>query len=199
MPDTQRVPAPTDEFPPRLYCVVAPDRADLLVAPLREHFAQEPQVAVLVERRSSKPGERPAGADGRAAVAVRDPLRALPPELHPEAGHLQLVQRLEPLGRTLEDAPTAELVAGSLAGEPEAISELWWRVSPRLLARLRWRLGDFAAERATSHALGRVLDELPGHDPEHMPLAVWLDAVVDRYSEEQARRWQQPREGARLN
>jgi hypothetical protein len=176
---------------PRLVYVVAPERADVLVPPLREHFATEPRVAVLVERRTRGRGEHPAlearHARQRAAVAQRDPLRALPPELHPEARHLQLVQRMEPLRRSLEDVGMSELVDRSLANEPDAVSELWWRVSPRMLARLRLRLGDFAAERATSHMLGRLLDELPRHDAERAPLTAWLDAVVDRYSEEQPR------------
>ena len=100
---------------------------------------------------------------------------------------MQLVQRMEPVRRDLEDVGMPELVERSLANEPEAVSELWWRVSSRVLARLRLRLGDFAAERATSRVLGRVLDELPGHDPERAPLNHWLDAVVDRYSDEQPR------------
>jgi hypothetical protein len=196
-------PAPLDEQLPRLFCVVAAERADVLVAPLREHFAGEPRVAVLVERRTSSGAKHPADAAGRARprapVAQRDPVRALPPELHLEARHLQLVQRMEPVRRSLEDTAMTELVERSLASEPEAVSELWWRVSPRVLARLRLRLGDFAAERATSHLLGRLLDELPGHDPERAPLTRWLDAVVDRYSEEHARRWRQPTGGDSLN
>jgi hypothetical protein len=176
---------------PRLFCVVAAERADVLVAPLRQHFAREPHVAVLVERRTSGAGKLPAGEAGRArpraAVAHRDPLRALPPELHAEAHHLTLVQRMEPVRRSLEDIGMPELVERSLASEPDAVSELWWRVAPRVLARLRLRLGDFGVERATSHVLGRVLDELPRHDPEREPLTRWLDAVVDRYSEERMR------------
>ena len=44
------------------------------------------------------------------------------------------------------------------------MSELWWRVSERVLSRLRAAIGVFAAERATSQVLGRVLDELPAYD-----------------------------------
>jgi len=183
--------AALDEQVPRLFCVVAPGRADALVAPLREHFEQEPQVTVLVERRTSGGGELPGELAGRARlrapVAQRDPVRALPPELHAEVPHLRLVQRMEPVRRSLEDTAMTEVVERCLAGEPEAVSELWWRVSPRVLARLRLRLGDFAAERATSQMVGRVLDELPGHDPERAPLTLWLDTVVDAYSEEQTR------------
>jgi hypothetical protein len=180
--------AARDEQRSRVFCVVAPGRADVLLAPLREHFAGEPRVAVLVERRTSS-GERPAGearfAGARAPVAERDPVRALPPELQPEAGNLRLIQRMEPVRRVHEDTEMAELIAGCIATEPDAVSELWWRVSHRVLARLRFGLGDFAAtERATSHVLGRILDELPGHDPERERLTVWLDAVVDRYCDD---------------
>jgi hypothetical protein len=180
--------APRDEQRPRVFCVVAPGRADVLLAPLREHFAAEPQVAVLVERRTSD-GKRPDArfARPRATVAERDPIRALPPELHPEAGHLRMVQPMEPVRRIHEDTEMAELVGRCLATEPDAVSELWWRVSHRVLARLRIGLGDFAAERATSHVLGRILDELPGHDPEREPLTLWLDAVVDRYCDDHNR------------
>ena len=64
------------------------------------------------------------------------------------------------------------------------MSELWWRVSERVLSRLRASIGVFAAERATSQVLGRVLDELPAYDPERQPLSAWLDLVVDRYCAE---------------
>ena len=83
-----------------------------------------------------------------------------------------------------EDARLGELIDRSVAGEPEAVSELWWRVSERVLARLRLAIGVFAAERATSQLLGRMLDELPGYDPEREPLSTWLDVVVDRFCAE---------------
>ena len=184
-------PAARDEQPPRLFCVVAAGRADVLLAPLREHFAREPRVAVLVERRTPD-AERPAGearsGRPRAPVAERDAVRALPPELHREAGHLRLVQPMAPVRRIHEETEMAEVIGRCLATEPDAVSELWWRVSHRVLARVRFGLGDFAAtERATSHVLGRILDELPGHEPEREPLTVWLDAVVDRYCDDYRR------------
>jgi hypothetical protein len=140
---------------------------------------------VLVERRAAGGGQPPpAGARSRAPVAERDPARALPPQLRPEARHVRLVQPLEPVRRTYEDATVTELIERSVAGDPEAVSELWWRVSGRVLARLRFAIGHFAAERETSQVLGRVLDELPGYDPERQPLSEWLDVVVDRYCAE---------------
>jgi hypothetical protein len=169
----------------KIFYLVPPDRAASLVEPLREHFAGEPGVAVLVERRAvggSTRAQEPVRS--RAPVAERDPARALPPELRREARHLRLVQPMEPLRRTYEDVEIRELVGCSVAGEPEAVSELWWRISERMLARLRLAIGVFAAERATSQMLGRVLDELPGYDAERQPLNAWLDRVVDRFCAE---------------
>jgi hypothetical protein len=176
-----------DEQRARFLCLVTAERADALLEPLRGHFAAQPLVNVIVERRTTD-RDRPLAGRGRARapVAVRDPVRALPPELHPEARHLRLVQRLEPVGRTHENTATAELVGKTLAAEPDAVSELWWRVAERAQARLRLRLGPYAAEGATSHVLGRVLDELPGYDAGREPLNRWLDTVVDRYADERA-------------
>ena len=110
---------------PRLVCVVDADRAEVLLPPLREHFADEPLVAVVVERRTPnrirrllEPVEQ---AHRRAPIAERDPVRALPPALRHEARHLRLVQRMEPLRRTHEDTDMADLVGKCLAVEPEAV------------------------------------------------------------------------------
>jgi hypothetical protein len=174
-----------------LFCLVAAERADVLLPPLREHFADEPLVAVVVERR--RPGGtrrvlEPAGEiHRRAPTAERDPVRALPPELRHEARHLRLVQQLEPLRRTYEDADIADLVGKCLTIDPEAVSELWWRVSERALARLRLRLGPLTADDAARDLLGRILDELPGYQDEREPLTAWLDSVVDRYAEDHLR------------
>ena len=182
-PDTER---------PRLFCLVAAERADTLLPPLREHFAHEPRVAVVVERRRPSGAGRlldPAGEmHRRAPTAERDPVRALPPELHHQARHLRLVQRMEPLRRTHEDTDMADLVGRCLAIDPEAVSELWWRVSARVLARLTLRLGQLSADDAARDMLGRILDELSGYRAEREPLTAWLDAVVDRYAEDHLRR-----------
>lgn len=167
----------------RIFCLVPAERADTLLDRLRAHFAGQPQVSVLVERRTGDGGAREHGRT-RAPVAERDPARALPPELRPEARHLRLVQPMEPVRRTHEDSPLAELIERSVAGDPEAVSELWWRISERVLARLRLAIGVFAAERETSELLGRVLDELPAYDAARQPLSAWLDRVVDRYCAE---------------
>jgi hypothetical protein len=171
---------------------VAPERADTLLAPLLEHFADDPLVAVVVERRTPNGVRRlldPAGEiHRRAPTAERDPVRKLPPGLHAQARHLRLVQRMEPLRRTHEDTDMVDLVGKCLAIDSEAVSELWWRVSERALARLRLRLGQLTADDAARDLLGRILDELPNYQPRREPLTAWLDAVVDRYAEDHPRR-----------
>ena len=165
-----------DEQRARVFCLVAAEQADVLLAPLREHFAGEPEVEVRVERRPATRAARP--------MAEGDPGGAIPPVLRRAAPHLRLVQPMEPVRRTYEDAGLPELIDRSVAADPEAVSELWWRVSERVLSRLRASIGVFAAERATSQVLGRVLDELPAYDAERQPLSAWLDVVVDRYCAE---------------
>jgi len=171
-----------------LICVVPADRAGALLAPLREHFAGEPRVAVLVEQRALSSEREPASLGGarrhqRAPIAERDPKRALPPELYREARGVRLVQRLEPLGRVHEDTDTIELARLSRVKDPAAVSELWWRFSERVHVRLRRRVGELAAATATPEVLGCILDDLDRYDPEQQPLTAWLDAVVDRYAD----------------
>jgi hypothetical protein len=176
---------------PFLFCLVPPDRADKLLAPLREHFADDPLVAVLVERRAPSDAWPPAATAGhghsRAPVAERDLLRALPPELHREARHLRFVQRMEPLGRAYESATSGQLLQAIRANDLAAVSEMWWRVSARVRARLRLGLGEAAAEEAVGDVLGRILDELDGYD-EEQPLLGWIDQIVDGSVDERAER-----------
>jgi hypothetical protein len=177
---------------PFLFCLVPAERADALLEPLREHFAHDPHVAVLVERRAPGP-QRPSWAPGddhahrRAPAAERDVIRALAPELRRQARHLRFVQRLEPVNERHQDTSTPDLVAAIRTGEPEAASELWWRVAERVQMRLRARLAQTAtAPRPERGILGRILDELDDYDPYERPLLGWLDDVVDRYAAEVA-------------
>jgi hypothetical protein len=95
---------------------------------------------------------------------------------------VRLVQPLPPVAREHEATGLEELVALSLADEPGAVSELWWRLGGRATARLRLRVSAHRADQVTSPLLGRVLDELPGYDPVKTTLDAWLDAVVDRFA-----------------
>lgn len=167
------------EKQPRLIYLLAAERAEEL-ARLRERFADEPQVEVVVDRRERRRAV-PARTQlrRRAPVAERDPARALP-DL--PADGVRLVQPLEPVGRVHEATSLDELVTRSLAAEPAAVSELWWRTGERVMTRLRLLVGRRRAERSTSQVLGRILDELPAYDPLDEPLEEWLDDVVDRFA-----------------
>jgi hypothetical protein len=177
------------EHRPYIFCLIPPERADELLGPLRRHFANEPYVAVLVERRgeSAKPHLAPVGEERhrRAPVAPRELLRSLPPELQAEAASLRFVQRMEALGRRHQKTSTRALVAAIRSGDPEAASELWWRTNERVRSRLRARLGDVDGGRAERGVLGRILDALDGYEEDGRPFSVWLDEIVDRYAAEQ--------------
>jgi hypothetical protein len=174
----------------RLFCLLDPGKADLLLPPLRAHFAPDPLVAVLVERRTPNDGRPPPVPSRRigrrAPVAERDAARVLPAELRVDARHLRLVQPLAPLRRTHEDTDILALVAKTVALEPEATSELWWRVAPRVLARLALCTGRAPDAGVARAMLGRILDEVSRYHPAREPLTDWLDAVVDRFARERA-------------
>src|SRR5215218_2684221 len=109
---------PTDGRTPAslLYYLVAPSAAGVLVPALRRHFTLEPRVAVLVERRAPADGPPAPGPERRRApVAERDPARALPSALRPEADHLRLVQPMVPVGRAHEGTDLGTLIARSIA------------------------------------------------------------------------------------
>jgi hypothetical protein len=176
---------PKDGRSAHLYCLVDPRASAPLLAAVRDHFASEPEVTVLVERRGAHGDQHPAGPPEagvhRAPVAERDAARLLPARLRDHVGRLRVVQPLAPLRRSHEDTDVVDLIAQSVALEPEATSELWWRIAPRVLARLELRLGRATDPDSARSVFGRVLDELPGFDPARDRLPAWLDAVVDRY------------------
>jgi hypothetical protein len=161
---------------------VAPERAAELLDPLRAHFAGEPEVAVLVERRAEAGAPPPSAQQRRAPVAERDPARNVPPELRRAAAHVRLLQPMTPVRRVHETTGIRELVRCGIEGDADAVSELWWRVGERVRTRLRLQVGPYAAESLVPQVLGRILDELPDYDPARTPLAPWLDQVVDRYA-----------------
>jgi hypothetical protein len=173
---------------PYLFCLIPPERADDLLEPLREHFADDPYLEVLVERRGSEaPGHGPMGENNyrRAPVARRDLIESLPPELQDDADQLSFVQRMEPLGRRHQSTDTPALIEAIAEGDPEAASELWWRINGRVRERLLRRLGrrSDGSVRGEEEALGFILDALDGYedDPERT-FSDWLDEVVDRYA-----------------
>ena len=172
---------------PHIFCLIPPERADDLLVPLRTHYAGDPALEVLVERRRGSDTPRFLAPveqrHRRAPVAQRDLARSLPERYRDEADALRFEQRMMPLGGVHQGTSTDDLVTAVRNGDPGAASELWWRVNERVRTRLRARLGDVEGPRAEGKILGRILDEIDDyeHDPDRA-FSAWLDDVVDRFA-----------------
>jgi hypothetical protein len=185
------VPAPSPlrrGEPGKVYCLVPPARADALMRPLKLHFARQPAVEVLIERRRGDAPPSPGSMTHRAPVAERDIALVLPPHLQSEAPHLRLIQPLVPVTRTHGDRDPASLITEALALDPEATSELCWRLSTLAQNRLAVDLGRAPTPADTRRLLGRILDQLPTYDPAAGSLPEWLNAILDGYAHQHAMR-----------
>lgn len=160
-----------------IYCLVPERLKDDLLGELGAHYAGDDRVHVIVERRH---GERRAAARGglpsRSAEEEREDRRTgrdrrrpvlprwfdqLPPELARRAKGVRFVQRMLPVSGSLTGAELDEIVAEVRAGNPEAPTELYWRVYERVHSRLCVLLGDVeSADRSAPVAFGRILDAL---------------------------------------
>jgi hypothetical protein len=175
-----------------LYVLVPPELESEVLEPLREHFAPDEHVEVIVERRA---GERRMGIDDRIlrdlsmprserrAQTVPRSLPGLPPQLEPHAEALRVVQRLTPVRSGLEDLEMHEVVRRAQDGDPDAPTEIYWRTYERVHRRLSLRLADpAAAEREVKPLYGGIFDRLGEFDPEQVSLESWLDRVVDDHA-----------------
>lgn len=184
-----------------VYCVIpralAPKLHDLLL----EHFADDPSVRVVVERRSRERRsdaerrlqERPRkqerrhvrNAGGRRVEdrrGVHTPLEE-PPPLPRKAGRyadrLTFVERREPTGQREEDADTARLVTRIQAGESELFGTIYTRYFGRVYSYLRAILRDHhEAEDVTQDVFVELLRDLPRYERRDKPFRAWMFAVV---------------------
>ena len=178
--------------------VLVPERLkDEALAPLRRHFADDPKVAVIVERRSS---ERRSGVDDqvlryeqytrqerRAQTVPRD-LPPLPPELQRYAADLQVRHRLPAVASGLENLRTEQIVERARDGDAAAHTELIWRTHDRVHRRVAMHISDPSLlESAVKEVFGHVFDVLDEFDPERASVESWMDGVVDERAERIAR------------
>src|SRR5688500_12836887 len=122
-----------------IYCLVPREDEDLADA-LREHYADDERVQVIVDRRTGRDRReereddpsfnRRQGLDRRRGVVPRK-LRALPPELYARADRVRWVQRMLPIGVGTESLGFDEVLARVREHDPEAPTELYWRVYER--------------------------------------------------------------------
>ena len=160
--------------------------------PLRAHFAQDPLVEVIVERRT---GDRRPGVDDRVLRDVDTPLyqerRAqtgprglppLPPGFEQYAPQLRVVHRLPAVQSGLADVPVEEVIDRAVAGDPDAHTEIYWRTFERVHRRLSAHLQEQKeVDDAVKEAFGDIFDRLPEFDARERSLHGWLDRTVDAY------------------
>jgi RNA polymerase sigma-70 factor (ECF subfamily) len=179
------------------------DLAPRLHELLRRHFAGDPGVEVVVERRGDERrdgGDRRGGArscaspagerrrfgagEGRriaerraALVAVDAPV--LPRRVRAQAQRLVFVERFEPSGRVAEDADTARLVVRIQSGERDAFALLYMRYFDRVYAYLRLVVRDRQdAEDLTQQVFLDILDALPAYRARGQPFRAWLFTIA---------------------
>jgi RNA polymerase sigma-70 factor (ECF subfamily) len=207
------------------YCVVPFDLAGRLHEPLRRHFAADPAVEVVVERRAvdrrsaedrrgdeaspDSPLERRRihAATGRRVADRRAPLidvvgPPLPRAARRHAERLVFVERLEPTELQAEDVDTARLVARFQAGDADVFPTIYLRYFDRVFSYLRTVLRDsHSAEDVAQEIFVRVLVHLPSYERRSQPFRGWLFTVVRNQAidEMRRRRWLQAEDPATLD
>ena len=178
-----------------IYLLVPPHLEAATLSPLREHFAEDPLVEVIVERRTSL--MRP-GIDNRILRDVDDLSRAerraptiprgmppLPPHLAAYAPELQIRHRLPAVRSGLVDLTVEQVVERARSADPDAHTELIWRSSERVHQRMRLHVTDEPRlDGAVKGAFGHVFDSLDEFDPESSSYHSWLDRKVDEHAKQ---------------
>jgi RNA polymerase sigma-70 factor (ECF subfamily) len=196
------------ETRPVVYCLVPRDLAPRLHDQLRHHFAADPSVEVVVERRGadrrSETDRRSPADDGvtlaverrgirsatgrriaerRAALVPVDAPAPLPRRAREHTPRLVFVERLEPSGQEAEDADTLRLVARFQAGDRDAFAILYMRYFDRVYGYLRIALGDpHEAEDAAQQVFIKLLGALPRYQRRRTPFRGWLFVIVRNHS-----------------
>jgi RNA polymerase sigma-70 factor (ECF subfamily) len=196
---------------PMLYCLIPRELAGEVHDELRHHFAEEPNVEVVVERRrrdrragkerrrgeDSYPGperRQIRNADGRRvgerrAVLVEVSPPSLPESLQPYADRITFVERLEPPTEHAEDLDSARLVTSFQAGDKEAFTTLYMRYFDRVYSYLRVLLKDaYEAEDGAQQVFTKVFEALPRYERRDTPLRAWLFTVVRNHAMSELRK-----------
>jgi RNA polymerase sigma-70 factor (ECF subfamily) len=185
-------------------CIVPPELAPKLRETLEEHFADDPEVTVVIERRKGerrKKGDRrkkdvgpPKGteerrkirnADGRrvgerrAALVPTDAPTGLPRKVRRYLGTTAFCERVEPSTEHVEDLDTARLVIRIQGGDRDAFAGLYSRYFDRVYGYLSVLLNDrHEAEDAAQQVFMQVLEALPRYERRQQPFRAWLFVAV---------------------
>jgi hypothetical protein len=124
------------------YCVVPTETDPAVVTELREKFASDPWISVILDNRTQDEGPNSGMLTRRRAVLHWDP-----PENTIPGARFEL--RIPPVDMSLAHLPDDAIIARAIERDPAASTELRWRCYARVLIGLTSRLGD----RATAHEL----------------------------------------------
>ena len=183
------------------YCVVPFALAAKLHGPLRQHFASDPSIEVVVERRGverRKLAERRDGgvppaaerrlirnAGGRRVGPRRAPTMALDaPELPRRArryaSEIAFLERVEPSEQHLADLDSARLVTRLQAGDQDAFGALYMRYFDRVYAYLLvvFRNDLHEAEDITQQVFVDAFAALPRYERRKQPFRAWLFPIA---------------------
>ena len=189
-----------------VYCLIPPDLSEELLEPLRAHFADDPTVEVIVDRRLR---QRRSGVDRRALITAPPDLLqkrsgrerrespdrrrpqiprklTLPDAVGAHSERVRFVQRLPAVAQGgVQSVSLYELVLLIQDGHPDAPTEFYWRMFERVYSRLRSILGRYS--RPDEHMPGtfgvlldRVHEWMPGAE---RSFEDWLYGVVDAHAE----------------
>ncbi len=189
------------------YCLIPPELAPELHDVLRQHFASQPDVEVIVERRR---GERRTGeerrrrqkeppseaeerrlirgiggrrAGERRASLTRVESLALPHRVQSHSGRLTFVERWEPSTDEAEDLDTAQLVNRFQSGDREAFGALYARYFDRVYGYLRVLLRNpDEAEDGAQQVFTRALEALHRYERRRQPFRAWLFTLVRNHA-----------------
>jgi RNA polymerase sigma-70 factor (ECF subfamily) len=184
------------------YCLVPRALAPRVHELLRRHFAADPSVVVVVERRGTDrrvEAERriadgdPAGdrrrilgaggrraGERRAALAPVSAPEGLPRRVRAHADQLVWAERLEPPTQHLTDLDTARVVTRFQSGDPLAFETLYLRYFDAVYSYLRvlFREDHHEAEDLAQQAFTRVFEALPRYERRAQPFRSWLFTIV---------------------
>jgi RNA polymerase sigma-70 factor (ECF subfamily) len=186
---------------PVVYCVVPRDLAPQLHELLREHWADDPSIIVVVEQRQhqrrdeqdrrattespAKELRRVKRTSGRRVadrrVAATAPVPALPRAARRHARELTFLQRAEPGGRSALDADTDRLVwRVQQHGDSGAMAEIYLRYFDGVYRYARMMVRDaHDAEDITQQVFIKVLGAIDGYERKRsVPFRAWLFRIA---------------------
>ena len=186
------------------YCLVPRDLAARVYDALCRHFADDPSIEVVIERRGSdrreiqsrRARELPVGAERRkirsvagrrvgerrgSLVQVISPTAdQLPRRARSAAPRLAFVELVKPSAQQLEDEEARRLVVAFQGGDQGAFEELYLRYFNHVYTYLRVLFRDdvHEAEDLTQQAFTNVFAALDRYELRKQPFRAWLFVIV---------------------